>query len=133
MDLFIISATHSMLSSDGIRSPTDFKTFDRIDSSPEFKGPVFEVLVCVSMLASNFPEREKNYFTPMFMDSFVYILVGWHTSGLYYKHVTIVNDDSSVISKRSFKLIDDPRVIIFDLQRFIIQATVLSASSSNPE
>ncbi len=29
-------------------------------------------------------------------------------SGLYYKHVAIINDNSSVISKWSFKLIDDP-------------------------
>ncbi len=45
-----------------------------------------------------------------------------NTGGLYYKHVTIVNDDSSVISKWSFKLIDDPRVIINDHNMFIIQA-----------
>ncbi len=46
------------------------------------------------------------------------------TCGLYYKHVTIVNDDSSVIiSKWSFKLIDNPRVVIYDRNRFIIQAT----------
>jgi len=43
--------------------------------------------------------------------------------GLYYKHVTIVNDNSSVISKRSFKLIDDPKVVNYNHQRFIIQAT----------
>ena len=35
----------------------------------------------------------------------------------------IVNDKSSVVSKRSFKFIDDPRVIIHDYHRFIIQAT----------
>jgi hypothetical protein len=46
------------------------------------------------------------------------------TNGRYYKHVMIVNDDSSVISKWSFKLIDDPGVIIYDRHRFIIQATV---------
>ncbi len=45
------------------------------------------------------------------------------SSGLYYKHVTIVNDDSSIVSKWSFKLIDDPRVISYDRHRFIIQAT----------
>ncbi len=43
--------------------------------------------------------------------------------GLYYKHVSIVNDDSSVVSKWSFKLIDDPRVVIYSCHRFIIQAT----------
>ncbi len=41
---------------------------------------------------------------------------------LYYKHVTIINDNSSIISKWSFKLIDDPRVIIYDCHRFILQA-----------
>ncbi len=46
-------------------------------------------------------------------------------SGLYYKYVTIVNDDSRVINKSSFKLIYDPGVIIYDCHRFIIQATVL--------
>ncbi len=47
-------------------------------------------------------------------------------SGLYYEHMTIVNDDSSVISKWSFKLIDDPIVVIYERHRFIIQATALS-------
>ncbi len=45
------------------------------------------------------------------------------TNCLYYKHVTVVNDDSSVISKWSFKLIDDPRVVIYNHHRFILQAT----------
>ncbi len=51
--------------------------------------------------------------------------------GLYYKHVTIVINDSSVISKWSFKLIDDPRVIIYDRHRFIIQATGLLDNPQN--
>ncbi len=46
-------------------------------------------------------------------------------SGLYYKHVTIVKDDSSIINKWSFKLIDNPRVIIYDRHKFMIQATDL--------
>ncbi len=37
--------------------------------------------------------------------------------------MTIVNDNSSVVSKWSFKLIDDPRVVIYDRHSFIIQAT----------
>jgi len=44
-------------------------------------------------------------------------------SGFYYKYVMIVNDNSGVISKWSFKLIDDTRVIIYDRNMFIIQAT----------
>ncbi len=48
----------------------------------------------------------------------------WGTfSGLYYKHVTIINDNSSIVSKWSFKLSDDPRVIIYNHHGFIIQAT----------
>ncbi len=31
---------------------------------------------------------------------------------MYFKHMTIVNDDSSIISKWSSKLIDDARAII---------------------
>ncbi len=45
---------------------------------------------------------------------------------LHYKHVTIVNDDCSVISKWRFKLTDDARVIIYNCNMFIIQATRLS-------
>jgi hypothetical protein len=46
-----------------------------------------------------------------------------NTSGLYYKHVTIVNNNSSIVSKWSFKLTDDPRVVINDRNRFMIQKT----------
>jgi hypothetical protein len=53
----------------------------------------------------------------------IYNLPERNTSGLYYKHVTIVNDDSRVISNWSIKLIDDLSVITYDRQRFIIQAT----------
>ncbi len=34
--------------------------------------------------------------------------------GFYYKHVMIVNDDSSIISKWSIKFIDDPSVVIYN-------------------
>jgi hypothetical protein len=44
-------------------------------------------------------------------------------SGLYYKHMTIVNDDSNVISKLSSKLIDNARGVIYDHHMFIKQAT----------
>ncbi len=44
--------------------------------------------------------------------------------GLYYKHVSIIIDDSSVNSKWSFKLINDPRVVIYDRNRLIVQTTV---------
>jgi hypothetical protein len=43
--------------------------------------------------------------------------------GLYYKHVTIINDDSGIVSKCGFKLIDDARVIIYNRSVFIIQTS----------
>jgi hypothetical protein len=43
--------------------------------------------------------------------------------GLYHKHEMILNYDSSVISKWSFKLIDDASVVIYDHNMFIIEAT----------
>ncbi len=49
----------------------------------------------------------------------------WVILGLYYKHMMIVNDDSSIISKWSCKLIDNARVVIYDSHMFIIQATGL--------
>ncbi len=50
--------------------------------------------------------------------------------GLHYKHVTIVNDDTSVISEWSPKLIDDARVVIYDRNMFIIQVTGHQGHSS---
>jgi hypothetical protein len=44
-------------------------------------------------------------------------------SGLYYKPIMIVNDDSSIINKLETSLIDDARVIIYDCHMFIVQAT----------
>jgi hypothetical protein len=45
------------------------------------------------------------------------------TSGQYYKPITIVNDDSRVINKFKTSLTDDARVVIYDRQMFIVQAT----------
>jgi hypothetical protein len=44
-------------------------------------------------------------------------------SGLYYKLITIINDDSSVINKLETSLIDDARVVIYIHHMFIAQAT----------
>ena len=44
--------------------------------------------------------------------------------GLYYKPMTIVNDDSRVITKLETSLTDDARVVIYDRHMFIVQATV---------
>ncbi len=43
--------------------------------------------------------------------------------GLYYKPMTIVNDDSRVINKLITSLTDVARVIIYDRHVFIVQAT----------
>jgi hypothetical protein len=47
----------------------------------------------------------------------------WQCCGLYYKHMTVVNDNSSVIIKWSFKLTDAARGIIYDCYMFIVQPT----------
>ncbi len=41
----------------------------------------------------------------------------------YYKPITIVNDDSTVINKLETSLTDGARVIIYDHHMFIVQAT----------
>ncbi len=47
-----------------------------------------------------------------------------NTSGLYYKSMTIINDDSRVINKLEASLTDDARVIICDHHMFIVQAPI---------
>jgi hypothetical protein len=42
---------------------------------------------------------------------------------LYYKHIMIVNYDSSIVNKFGASLTDDTRVIIYDCHTFIVQAT----------
>ncbi len=44
------------------------------------------------------------------------------TNGLYYKPMTIINDDSRVVNKLEASLTDDARVIIYDCHMFIVQA-----------
>jgi hypothetical protein len=44
-------------------------------------------------------------------------------SGLYYKPMMIVNDNSRVINKLETSLTDDARVIIYNHHIFIVQAT----------
>jgi hypothetical protein len=52
-------------------------------------------------------------------------------SGLYYKHIMIVNDDSRIINKLEPSLTDDARVIIYDCHHmFIVQATGLVYSQN---
>ncbi len=45
------------------------------------------------------------------------------TSGLYFKLMMIVNDNSRVVNKLEDTLTDDARVIIYDCHIFIVQAT----------
>ena len=52
-------------------------------------------------------------------------------SGLYYKHMTIVNDDSSVVNKLEALLTDDAKSVIYDRRKFIIQATGYSNWPTN--
>jgi hypothetical protein len=49
-----------------------------------------------------------------------------YTSGLYYKHITIVNYDPSIVNKFGASLTDDTGVIIYDCHMFIVQATVVN-------
>jgi hypothetical protein len=46
-------------------------------------------------------------------------------SGLYNKHFMTVNDDSSIVKKIEASLTDDARVVIYDLHKFIVQATAI--------
>jgi hypothetical protein len=46
-----------------------------------------------------------------------------YISGLYYKPMTIVNDNSRIINKLEASLTDKARVIIYDRHMFIVQAT----------
>jgi hypothetical protein len=41
---------------------------------------------------------------------------------MYYKHVMIVNDDSSILNKLGASLADDARAIIYHRHMFIVQA-----------
>ncbi len=45
------------------------------------------------------------------------------SSGLYYKPMMIVNDDSRVVTKLETSLTDEAEVVIYDRQMFIVQAT----------
>ncbi len=67
--------------------------------------------------------------------SFSHFTLGWRlytlrklvgeidSSGLYFKHVTIINYTSRGVNKLRASLNDDARVIIYDRHMFIVQAT----------
>ncbi len=46
-----------------------------------------------------------------------------HSCGLYYKPMTILNDDARIVNKPDASLTDNARVIIYDRHMFIVQAT----------
>ncbi len=47
---------------------------------------------------------------------------------LYYKHITIVNDDSSFINKVNPSLTDDTRVVIYDCNFCSFKMAILESS-----
>jgi hypothetical protein len=49
------------------------------------------------------------------------------TSGLYYKHMMIVNYASSIVNKLKALLTDDAKVVIYNCPVFMVQTTVASA------
>jgi hypothetical protein len=51
-----------------------------------------------------------------------------HTS-LYYKHITVMDDDSSIINKFGASLTDDA-IIIYNRNMFTVQATGLNSQPS---
>jgi hypothetical protein len=52
-------------------------------------------------------------------------LGGKTSCGVYYKPMTIVYDDSRVVNKLEASLTDNARVVIYNHQMFIVQATGL--------
>ncbi len=51
------------------------------------------------------------------------VIYSSESSGLYYKHMVIVYDNSSIVSKWSSKLTDNARIVIYNRNMFVIQAT----------
>ncbi len=51
---------------------------------------------------------------------------GPDTRGMYYKPMTIINDDSRVVNKLEAPHTDAARVIIYNHHMFIVQATAAS-------
>ncbi len=51
------------------------------------------------------------------------------STALYYKHITIVIYDSSVVNKFEASVTDDARFVIYDRHMFVIQATGLVTSA----
>ncbi len=78
------------------------------------------------------PERQARLFIPIqtFKPNLTFlnpIFLGQHMSTticvLYYKHIMIVNYNSTIDDKFGASLTDDARVIMYDRHMFIVQAT----------
>jgi len=52
------------------------------------------------------------------------------TCGLYYKHITIINGDCSVVNEFEASVTDGARVVIKNRHMFIVKATNLIWTSS---
>ncbi len=57
----------------------------------------------------------------MTLESSFTIVTCLYYSGLYYKPITIINDDSSIVTKPETLLTDDARVLICNCHMFIVQ------------
>ncbi len=53
----------------------------------------------------------------------------YYSCCLYYKPITIINDDSRGINNLETLLTDDARVVIYDRHMFIVQATGVSMAN----
>ncbi len=60
----------------------------------------------------------------------LFFIKGLHC-GLYYKPMTIINEDSRVVNKLKTSLTDEARVVIYDRHIFIVQATDCFPEKSN--
>ncbi len=56
-----------------------------------------------------------------------------HSSGLYCKPMTILNEDSRVVTKLEASLTDNARVVIYNHHMFIVQATACFLEVSDDE
>jgi hypothetical protein len=88
-----------------------FRFFDKFDIV------LFFVLKIVS-------KRKKVAFqAQLSIHNFIFLLLIKSSSGLCFKPMTIVNEDSWVVNKLETSLTDDARVIIYNCHMFIVQVT----------
>ncbi len=72
---------------------------------------------------SNLGYKPRKFTSATEIFQFFLIQTSVLSSGLCYKPMTIVNDDSRVINKLEASLTDNTTVIIYDCHMFIVQAT----------